>query len=141
MKHNLWRSESTILFVGYQAEGSLGRQLLEGARAVKLFGETIEVRAKICTIEGISGHADKKGLINWISGLSKPPRHVFVVHGDDEACETLVRTLKEEKGYEAEAPYSGSVYDLIEGCWLVKGEPIPVRLTACMAVWWQPDRG
>ena len=127
LKHNLWRPECTVLFVGYQSEGSLGRQLLDGASAVKLFGETIEVRARICTIEGISGHADKKGLLHWVSGLKTPPRQIFVVHGDEDACEEFAKALREEKGYAALAPYSGAVYDLITGTWLVEGKPVPVQ--------------
>ncbi len=83
LKHNLWRKESTICFVGYQAVGTLGRKLIEGAEAVKLFGETVEVNAQIETLQGISGHADKNGLLGWLEGFQKAPDHVFVVHGED----------------------------------------------------------
>ena len=127
LKHNLWRPECTVLFVGYQSEGSLGRTLLDGARVVKLFGETIEVRAQIRTIEGISGHADKKGLLHWLGGLKKAPVQIFVVHGDDEACEELSKTIKEQLDYPAMAPYSGSVYDLAACKWLEEGEPVLVK--------------
>lgn len=112
LKHNLWRPESTILFVGYQAAGTLGRALAEGAENVKLFGEEIEVRAKIRTLAGVSGHADNAGLMKWISSFSKKPRKVFVVHGEDSSCVTFAGRVREELGMEVMAPYSGTVYDL-----------------------------
>ena len=114
LKHNLWRPESVILFVGYQAEGSLGRKLQEGAANVKLFGEEIAVRAQIATLHGTSGHADRDGLLNWLAGFQKKPDTVFVNHGDDDAC-VAFRDLLEQMGYRAEAPYSGTEYDLITG--------------------------
>lgn len=90
LKHNLWREDSTIVFVGYQAVGTLGRSLLEGATNVKLFGEPVEVRAEIVKISGISGHADKKGLIHWVTGFDeKQPKRVFVVHGEDQVWAKL----------------------------------------------------
>lgn len=90
LKHNLWREDSTIVFVGYQAVGTLGRSLLEGATNVKLFGEPVEVRAEIVKISGISGHADKKGLIHWVTGFDeKQPKRVFVVHGEDQVCDSF----------------------------------------------------
>ncbi len=113
LKHNLWRPESVVLFVGYQAEGSLGRMLQEGAKEVKLFGETIGVQAEIATLHGTSGHADQAGLMNWVEAFRKKPTTVYVNHGDDDSC-IAFRQLLEEKGYHAEAPYSGTEYDLIE---------------------------
>ena len=90
LKHNLWRKESTIVFVGYQSVGTLGRSLLEGTDSVKLFGETIEVKAEIVKISGISSHADKKGLLDWVRGFQeKPPVQVFVVHGEDHVCDSF----------------------------------------------------
>ena len=81
-------SESTIVFVGYQTRGTLGRALLEGAKEVKLFGEVIEVKAEITKIAGISGHADKNGLLKWINSFTeKPPKRVVVVHGEDKVCD------------------------------------------------------
>lgn len=116
LKHNLWRSESTIVFVGYQSVGTLGRSLLEGAEQVKLFGETIEVKAEIVKISGISGHADKNGLIHWVRGFEeKPPKKVFIVHGEDQVCDSFADCLHNEYGIDASAPYSGSIFDLIRG--------------------------
>ncbi|MBR3949882.1 MAG: MBL fold metallo-hydrolase [Oscillospiraceae bacterium] len=114
LKHNLWRKESIILFVGYQAEGSLGRRLQEGARNVKLFGEDIAVNAEISTLHGTSGHADRDGLLAWLAGFRQKPGVVFVNHGDDGSCEAF-RGMLEEMGYCAHAPYSGTEYDLLTG--------------------------
>lgn len=113
LKHNLWRSESLILFAGYQSEGTLGRLLLEGVPEVKLFGETISVNAEIAVMPGISGHADKQGLIDWVKAFENKPAHVFVNHGDEGACEEFVRYLREELGLQADAPFSGTSYDLL----------------------------
>ena len=115
LKHNLWRKESTILFVGYQAVGTLGRTIYEGAKQVKLFGEEIEVNAEIETLTGISGHADKDGLLQWLDGFEKKPSLVFVNHGEDAACRDFVECLEQEKGYRAVAPFSGTLYDLATG--------------------------
>ncbi len=114
LKHNLWRKECIILFVGYQAETSLGRKLQEGAKNVKLFGEDIAVHAEIATLHGTSGHADKEGLLNWLTAFRKKPELVFVNHGDDSSCEAF-RSNLETMGYRAEAPYSGTEYDLLTG--------------------------
>lgn len=126
LKHNLWRAESTILFVGYQAEGTLGRRLLEGAREVTLFGEDIEVNARIEQLPGVSGHADRDGLVRWLTSMTKKPERVFVVHGEDQVCDHFASYLKEEKGYCAEAPYSGAEFDLLSAVWVKAGEPVPV---------------
>lgn len=114
LKHNLWRENSIILFVGYQAEGSLGRRLQDGVKKVSLFGEEISVNAEIGTLHGTSGHADRDGLIRWIEGYRTKPELVFVNHGDDDACEDF-KSLLLQKGYRAEAPYSGTEYDLAAG--------------------------
>ena len=114
LKHNLWKENSIILFVGYQAEGSLGRRLLNGEKYVSLFGEDITVNAEICSLHGTSGHADRDGLIRWLKGYTKKPELVFVNHGDDTACEDF-KNLLTEMGYRAEAPYSGTEYDLTTG--------------------------
>lgn len=114
LKHNLWRPECTVLFVGYQAIGTLGRNLVEGATEVKLFGEPVEVRARITAIKGLSGHADKAGLTDWINGFEPQPERVFVVHGDDTVCDIYADYLHEHFGLDAVAPYSGTCYDLMK---------------------------
>ena len=126
LKHNLWRSECVVLFVGYQAEGSLGRRLQDGAKNVKLFGEEIAVNATIATLHGTSGHADRDGLLNWLAGFREKPRKVFVNHGEDDACMAF-RKLLEEMDYDAEAPYSGTEYDLITGKMTVYTDGIRIR--------------
>ena len=114
LKHNLWREECTILFVGYQAAGSLGRRLLEGADEVKLFGEEVQVNAEIAQMSGMSGHADHEGLLRWLHHFAPRPGFVFVNHGDDEVCAGFAKELQGE-GYAAEAPYNGAVYELAGG--------------------------
>lgn len=127
LKHNLWRPESTIVFVGYQTRGTLGRSLLEGLKEVKLFGEYIDVQAQITKIAGISGHADKAGLLKWVNSFTeRPPKRVFVVHGEDRVCDEFVRTL-EDSAYIASAPYSGTVFDLITGEFLLEALPVAVK--------------
>ncbi len=111
LKHNLWRDSNTILFVGYQAAGSLGRRLQDGVSSVTLFGEEISVNAEIATLQGTSGHADQAGLVRWLKGFKAMPRKVFVNHGDEDACEDF-KILLTGMGYDAVAPYSGSEYDL-----------------------------
>lgn len=125
LKHNLWRKECTVVFVGYQANGTLGRMLLEGASEVKLFGETIEVMAEIVKLEGVSGHADKAGLIKWITSFDNRLKQVFVVHGEDEVSTGFAKCLCDEYGLNAVAPYSGAEFDMISGRFVKKGERIP----------------
>ncbi len=127
LKHNLWRKESTILFVGYQSVGSLGRMLLDGAKEVKLFGETIQVSAQICKLNGVSGHADKDGLEKWLLSFQKKPDKVFVVHGDDQVCEIFTEHISSDLGYCAVAPYSGMTYDLAANVCVQEGKRIPVE--------------
>lgn len=127
LKHNLWRPECTILFVGYQAVGTLGRSLVEGADEVRLFGEPIQVRAQIKQLAGLSGHADKNGLIEWISGFEEKPKKVFVVHGEDSVCTGFAETLKIEYGQRAYAPYSGTEFDLLSGKFLYEAEPVSAK--------------
>lgn len=114
LKHNLWRDECTILFVGYQAVGTLGRALVEGAQEVKLFGETICVNAEILQLPGISGHADQKGLLKWASSLTSvsKPTQFFIVHGEDFSATYFASLLEESLQCSAMAPFSGTIYDL-----------------------------
>ena len=127
LKHNLWRPECTILFVGYQSVGTLGRAILEGATEVKLFGESIEVRARIEKLRGLSGHADKDGLVEWISAFEPKPKKVFVVHGEDSVCTNFVECLKVEHGQRAYAPYSGTIFNLQSGQIEFEASGIPVK--------------
>ncbi len=127
LKYNLWRPECMVLFVGYQAAGTLGRSIYDGAKTVKLFGDDVAVNAEIEYLPGVSGHADKEGLINWIRGFETKPRKVFVNHGDEGACEELARCLREEYGLDAFAPYSGTEYDLGAGEFVRLTEGVRVR--------------
>lgn len=129
LKHNLWKPENTVLFVGYQAKNTLGRALFDGAKRVRLFGEDVEVRAQIKSIAGISGHADANGLIRWLQYFSPKPQKVLVLHGESEVCEVFTQRLRTELGYDAEAPYSGAEYDLLTGeCTLARSPVVvPVR--------------
>lgn len=115
LKHNLWRKENIILFAGYQATGSLGRYLLDGAKNVRLFGEDVSVEAEICALHGTSGHADQKGLLKWLQGFRKKPQMVFLNHGEDACCEHFAELLRNAYGYQVETPFSGCSYDLATG--------------------------
>lgn len=112
LKHNLWRPESTVLFVGYQSVGTLGRSIVDGAKQVKLFGETISVCAHVEKLAGISGHADNNGLLQWVSAFAPKPQHVFVVHGEDKVAEGFAMRLHAELGLSASAPYNGESWML-----------------------------
>ncbi len=130
LKHNLWRPECMILFVGYQAAGTLGRMITDGIPAVKLFGETIEIRAQIKIMAGLSGHADKEGLLEWIHGFEKKPAKVFVVHGEDTVSAGFAQCLSDEHGISAYAPYSGTRFDLASGVFEYEAAPIPLQKRA-----------
>ena len=120
LKHNLWRPECAVVFVGYQAEGSLGRRLLEGAKTVKLFGEEIAVRARIVNFKGLSSHADRDHLLEWVGRIAPAPRQVFVVHGDAPVTELFAEDLN-QRGIPAHAPLYQEVYDLAADRMLAKG--------------------
>lgn len=112
LKHNLWRSECTICFVGYQAPGSLGARLLDGAERVRLFGEEIAVNARIIRFEGLSSHADLSDLIGWVNAYAPKPEHVFVVHGDADVAPIFAQNLR-DRGFSVHAPEYTEVYDLL----------------------------
>ena len=130
LKHNLWNEKSTILFVGYQAVGTLGRALLEGADEVKLFGESINVAAEICQMPGISGHADVNGLIDWIKAFKEKPAKVFVTHGEDTVTELFARRLHDELELDTMAPFSGTVYDLAVDACVYEAQGIKITKTS-----------
>lgn len=115
LKHNLWKENNTVLFVGYQAEGTLGRKLINGAEFINIFGEEIKVKARIDNIVGISGHADRDMLLNWLSSMKEKPKKIFVNHGDDVVCESFSQTIQNKIQVKATAPFSGDEFDLISG--------------------------
>ena len=127
LKHNLWRPECTILFVGYQANGTLGRRLLDGDKNVKIFGEPIEVSARIESLHGVSGHADMNGLLDWLGGFKTPLERVFVVHGSDKVTEEFAETIQEKLGHPTWAPFPSCAVDLLTNEILDEGVKIPVK--------------
>lgn len=122
LKHNLWRPECTIVFVGYQSPGTLGHSLLNGTKSVRLFGEEITVNAEILNLPGISGHADREHLIAWVSAMKNPPRRIFVVHGEDQVTDYLAEQLQKATGAKTYAPYSGDGFDLISNVQIQEGD-------------------
>ena len=114
LKYNLWRPECTVLFVGYQSPGTLGNALVNGAQEVKLFGEPVQVKASIRQLSGLSGHADKDGLADWLHAFDEKPKFVFVNHGEDAVAAHWAEKLRAE-GYEADAPYNGAVWIVSDG--------------------------
>lgn len=126
LKHNLWRPECTILFVGYQAVGTPGRTIVDKADQIKLFGETVDINAEIIRLAGMSGHADRDGLIRWVQGFEKKPKKIFVVHGEDTVTDAFADLLRKEYGHDTYAPYSGTEFDLISGELLVETKGIPI---------------
>ncbi len=127
LKHNLWRPESTVLFVGYQAVGTLGRRLYDGEKKVRLFNEDIQVNCEIGFLPGKSGHADRDGLTEWLRGFLQKPKMVFVNHGEDKTTEVFADWVEQELGLKAFAPYSGTEFDLIESVFLACPEGIPAK--------------
>jgi metallo-beta-lactamase family protein len=114
LKHNLWRKECSIVFVGFQAAGTLGRVLLDGAKKVKIFDEEISVLAAIHNFTGLSAHADREGLLKWINSFDKKPDKVFITHGEDSVCDEFVKLL-DELGFLAVAPLYKASYSLSNG--------------------------
>ncbi|MBL4938031.1 MBL fold metallo-hydrolase [Clostridium sp. YIM B02515] len=111
LKHNLWRKECSIVFVGYQAEGTLGRAILDGAKKVRIFGEEIAVNAEIYALQGLSGHADQSGLLDWIKGFKTKPKEILLVHGDEEA-RTEFKKLAEANEFKCRIMRSGERYNI-----------------------------
>ena len=112
LKYNLWRPESTVLFIGYQAEGTLGRLILDGQKSVRIFGDEITVKADIRNIECYSSHADQAGLLSWIKKFSSPPREVFLVHGEPDASESLADLIRVETGQKVTIPAWQQIVEL-----------------------------
>jgi metallo-beta-lactamase family protein len=114
LKHNLWRPECTVLFSGYQAGGTLGRSIKDGARHVTIFGEQIDVRCEIKELQGISGHADQEGLLQWIKAFKREPKQIFVNHGEDEVAPFFATLVGKELGINAYAPKRFEVFSLLD---------------------------
>ena len=112
LKHNLWRSDSTVLFVGYQAIGTLGRKIVDGAKTVKIFGEEIGINANIKYIEAFSGHADQNGLLKFVESFNKRPTQIYLVHGDEEAQLELADKISNNFDIPIEIPMRGDVYEV-----------------------------
>jgi metallo-beta-lactamase family protein len=104
LKHNLWRAGASIVMVGFQAMGTTGRKIVEGAKAVKIFGENVSVKAKVYTIGGFSAHADQKDLIEWVSHFTESRPRVFVVHGESASSDALAAKIREDLGFEVHVP-------------------------------------
>ena len=126
LKHNLWNPNSTILFVGYQAPGTLGRSIVDGAKKVKIFGEEIAVNARIEYIEGYSGHADQEWLLNFVYSFTNQPKHIFLVHGEPEGQEVLKNKIIEATGTPVTIPAFGESYEL--------GDDLPVMIEKSISI-------
>ncbi|MHB8104011.1 MAG: MBL fold metallo-hydrolase RNA specificity domain-containing protein [Dehalococcoidales bacterium] len=112
LANNISRPECTVLFVGYQAVGTLGRQIIDGAKNVRIHGQQYPVLARIAQIQGFSAHADRDDLMKWLSKLSMTPKHIFITHGEIESAEQFSQYLREQTGYETSVPKYGSTVKL-----------------------------
>lgn len=127
LKHNIWRPECTVLFVGYQSNGTLGRSIYDGAKSVKIMGDEIAVKCHVALLQGVSGHGDKQCMLNWVDQFQKKPAQIFVNHGEDDAALPFAKELREEFGVKVDVPYSGSQYDLLKGEWIYQAEGVKYR--------------
>ncbi|MBV1820631.1 hypothetical protein KUA25_21430, partial [Bacteroidales bacterium MSK.15.36] len=114
LKHNLWQGRNSVVFVGYQAEGTLGRKILDGVKKTKILGEDIVIEAEIHDLEGFSGHADQKVLLNWLERFEKKPKKVFVVHGEEESSKVFANLIKKEFNIEVITPNIGDAFQIKE---------------------------
>ena len=112
LKHNLWDPKNSVVFVGYQAEGTLGRSIVNGDKDVSIFGEKIHINAEIYNLEGFSGHADREGLLEWISSFTKAPKEIFLVHGEEKSKKDFADSIKKALGREAIVIEDFSEFDL-----------------------------
>ena len=126
LKHNLWRKESSIVFVGYQAKGTLGRKIKDGENLVRLFGEDVGVNAEIYSLEGFSGHADKEGIIWWLKGFDNKPKKIFIVHGEEEASGEISRRIEGELKAKTHIPELGEALT-IEGERVLFSEKVEIN--------------
>lgn len=114
LKHNIWNENNSLVFVGYQAEGTLGRILLDGVKKVKILGEDIDVKAEIYDIEGFSGHGDRNMLIDWLRNFKETPKNIFLVHGEEESANDFRDRLKEDFGIDAKVPDIMDKFDILK---------------------------
>ncbi|MTI70697.1 MAG: MBL fold metallo-hydrolase [Firmicutes bacterium] len=114
LKHNLWKGRNSVVFVGYQAEGTLGRILKDGAKKVKVLGEDVVVEAKVHSIEGYSGHADQSDLLNWLKGFKKLPKRIFIVHGEEESANTFANLISKNFNVKTIVPDLGYTFEIKE---------------------------
>jgi metallo-beta-lactamase family protein len=112
LRHNLGREECAILFTGFQAGGTLGRRIVDGARSVRLFGETVPVRARILTLGGLSAHADRRALLAWLDGFRRPPARTFVVHGEESTSLDFAEAVRARPGWTVDVPGHGEAFPL-----------------------------
>ena len=112
LRHNLGNAANSVLITGFQAQGTLGRRLVDGAKQVSIFGEEISVHATIHTLGGFSAHADQEALLAWAGGFRRPPRQTFVVHGEVSAAISLSERLQTDFGWSVTVPEPGQVVDL-----------------------------
>ncbi|MCP4137843.1 MAG: MBL fold metallo-hydrolase [bacterium] len=112
LKNNIYKTDASVVFVGYQAEGTLGRRIIEGAKQVKLYGEDVAVKAKIHTLGGFSAHADRNGLLEWMGNIDNKNLKVFVVHGEEKASKSLADAINDKYGYTAYVPSWGEIVDV-----------------------------
>jgi metallo-beta-lactamase family protein len=112
LRHHLQEPRTTVLFIGYQVAGTLGRRLVDGAKVVRLFGEEVPVRAEVVTLEGFSAHADQSALLDWLRQMKKPPGEIFLVHGEPAASAALGERIRQELGWRSRAPAHGETVQL-----------------------------
>ena len=112
LQNNLYRPESSVVFVGYQAEGTLGRRLVDGAKKVRVYGEDIKVRANIHTLGGFSAHADRNGLLDWLGNFENPDMKVFVVHGEENSSLKFADEVRSRYGLVTHVPRWGEIMDM-----------------------------
>jgi len=129
LKHNLWNPKSSIVFVGYQAVGTLGRSIVNGDKRVTIFGENIHVEAEIYNLEGFSGHADRDGLLEWLSGFQKRPANIFLVHGEEDAKEAFAETVKNALGFDCTVVKGNTEYTLSKDSVISVEEALDERLS------------
>jgi metallo-beta-lactamase family protein len=116
MHHLKWRlpdKRNVVLFVGYQAQGTRGRLLLEGAKRIRIHGEDFPVKARIMQVHALSAHADRDEILHWLGGFSRPPRQVFIVHGEPESSQALREYIQRSFGWKASVPKTGDVYEIV----------------------------